>query len=101
MTKLRMRSILLSTDGSIESKNSAPIVREILPLVRLPTGPTMFLEYQDYRSTRHVIYESSVSVAAPCAPRHRECHDVDVLGVTLTFVINNAVTFCMRIITIS
>lgn len=49
-----------SAGGSIEGKNSVPIVREAVPLARLPAGPTMFLERQDYRSTRRVIYESSV-----------------------------------------
>lgn len=53
-----------SAGGSMEDKNSAALL-----FTRLPAGPTMFSERQDYRSIRRVIYESSVSVAAPCVRR--------------------------------
>lgn len=92
-----------SAGGSIEGKNSVPIVREAVPLARLPAGPTMFLERQDYRSTRRVIYESSVlGGRALCssssrAPRRRRsrssCFDI--------FATNNAASFCVRAIAIS
>lgn len=90
-----------SAGGSIEGKNS---VRAALPFARLPTGPTVSPERRRIIAQRDAQYESSVSVAAPCALvigslacRRQRAHES-----TLTFAINNAAaTFRVHAIAIN